>query len=80
MKKEYHKPEIFFDSFELSQSIAAGCVYTSNFNRGQCGVFLPDLGLTLFANNTGSACTMKNNHNNRFCWDVPTDDLRVFSS
>lgn len=30
MKKVYSKPQIYFDSFELSQSIATGCTYDVN--------------------------------------------------
>lgn len=39
MKKTYVKPEIIFESFSLSQSIAAGCeVKTNTPSSGQCGL------------------------------------------
>lgn len=39
MKKTYSKPEIVFESFSLSQSIAAGCdVKTNTPAQGQCGL------------------------------------------
>lgn len=39
MRKVYTKPEIFFESFSLSQSIAAGCeVPTNTPAQNQCGV------------------------------------------
>ena len=33
--KNYNKPEIIFDEFELSQSIAAGCEFTQTLNDGK---------------------------------------------
>ena len=38
MKKTYAKPEIAFDDFTLSNTIAASCErYSSAPSRGQCG-------------------------------------------
>lgn len=36
MKKEYKKPELFFDSFELSSSIAKTCDNAVGFAMGAC--------------------------------------------
>ena len=36
MKKEYKKPELLFDSFELSASIAGTCKSLVNFAMGAC--------------------------------------------
>ena len=37
MKKTYCKPQIAFESFELTSSIAAGCAIPANQNLdGQC--------------------------------------------
>ena len=39
MKKPYSKPQIVFESFSLSQNIAAGCeVVTNTPSRNQCGI------------------------------------------
>ena len=39
MKKEYKKPELLFDSFELSVSIAGGCGNpTQTPSQNQCGL------------------------------------------
>ena len=32
-KKSYTRPELYFESFELSQSIAAGCSFMLNFSK-----------------------------------------------
>ena len=43
MKKEYKKPELLFDSFELSMSIATGCVGTPvGPTEGTCGIGFGD--------------------------------------
>lgn len=39
MKKTYSKPEIVFESFSLSQNIAAGCeVKTNTPAQSECGI------------------------------------------
>lgn len=46
MKKAYSKPDILFDSFSMSVSIAA-CQVTTDFARGDCGYsFIP--GIVIF--------------------------------
>ena len=56
MKKAYAKPEIIFESFSLSQNIAAGCeVITDTQSRGTCGLeWGPDI---LFLDSMGNVCT-----------------------
>lgn len=36
MKKTYVKPEVYFESFELSTSIATGCEYKTNHAKNVC--------------------------------------------
>ena len=52
MKKAYSKPVIYFESFSLSQSIAAGCEVISDTPGGV--TFGP---FVLFFDAEGSACT-----------------------
>ena len=48
MKKTYCKPQIAFESFELTSSIAAGCAIPANQNLdGQCSITIG--GMDLFA-------------------------------
>ncbi len=81
MKKDYEKPELVFDSFELSQDIAAGCEFISNHVKGMCGV---DTGVgILFSGELYSgACTMTPGPGfyDGVCYDVPSDMQNVFSS
>lgn len=75
MKKAYQKPELIFDCFELSSSIAAGCEMISNSVENVCAVKVGDdvVYITDF-----SVCTHRNPDD--LCYHVPTDALNVFSS
>ena len=44
MKKEYKKPELLFESFELSSSIAGTCGYAIDHDESTC--YLSDLTFT----------------------------------
>lgn len=85
MKKPYSKPRIEFESFELSQAIAAGCeVIQNNFNKGQCGFQWNGMG-TLFAADAGSMCDILPDHKpgwGKGCWksDFMTDYGQTFGS
>ena len=81
MKKIYSKPEIMFESFAMSTSIAAGCdnkVTTPSLD--QCGV---EFGGDILFWSTMSACTTpldKNTDNDPVCYHNPTDDTNMFNS
>ena len=82
MKKAYNKPQIVFDSFELSQSIAAGCeIITKLPSENACGVVLPgDRGPTFVSEMTGCKRTEVDGDYNGICYHVPNDANNVFSS
>ena len=49
MKRAYSKPDVYFESFSLSTSIAAGCEEVANFaSSSSCGLEYSD-NITLFA-------------------------------
>ena len=80
MKKEYKKPELLFDSFELSVNIAAGC--SSNHRVGlsenACGLVVPGIG-TAFVSEP--ICTyVPQEDESGWCYHVPTADTRHFGS
>ena len=82
MKKTYNKPQILFDSFELSQAIAGSCEIISNHVRAMCGVDLRDTtGMILFTDKI-AACTMTPGPGqyDDVCYDAPHDEKNVFSS
>ena len=83
MKKAYVKPEVYFESFELSTSIATGCSAgydhnNTNFgNPDQCALFFS--GDRIF--NSSTVCDPKVEFDpGQFCYHVPTANDRVFSS
>lgn len=79
MKKVYIKPEIFFDSFELSQSIAAGCEGISQHAEGACAVYVKEIGLSVFS--TKGTCDYYNSEmQDMVCYHAPSDANNVYSS
>ena len=82
MKKPYSKPQIAYVSFELSQSIAAGCEFISNHEFEKCQIVLdPDIDpvLDIFASGLCHR-TPAEGSGDSLCYDIPHDDSRVFSS
>lgn len=83
MKKIYTKPEIIFDSFELSQSIAAGCELLSSGTRETgCTVSVPgDFGETLYTFFAEGSCDRYSPAElDSLCYHAPADAYNVFSS
>ncbi len=81
MKKAYQKPEIVFDSFQLTQSIAAGCEFISNHIEKACPVTDPFLGRTFFTSSTyGCKVTEVPGAYDDICYDVPNPSNNVFTS
>ncbi len=80
MKKVYKKPEVTFVSFELSESISAGCEQISNQAEYACAVEDPMAEITYISNGiTGCAYTPPN-VNDVVCYHAPSDSTNVFSS
>ena len=83
MKKTYEKPQIIFESFELSQSIAAGCAYQANAARGICGF---DTGVGILFTAEVLACLGEDGiipapgDDDSICYHAPGDNSNVFSS
>lgn len=78
MKKAYSKPQIFFDSFELSQSIALGCEKITNQAEYVCIVTEKDSGIVYITN---SDCRYTPpGGNDGICYHAPDDSTNVYSS
>lgn len=80
MKKKYEKPQAFFESFELSANIAAGCAPNSraHYSEGSCSYELG--GMFLFTDRI-KECTTPIDDGGDFCYHVPNDSLsKIFSS
>ena len=81
MRKIYQKPELYYDNFSLSQSIAAGCEGIANFAEGHCSVTLsgPGYDLTLF-HDSQICVDSPPNPDDYLCYHAPTEYNNVFSS
>ena len=79
MKKNYEKPQIRFESFELSQNISANCDWISNQAEYVCPVVDPEWDdITIFM---AAPCdTDTPLGDDGICYDVPTSDTNIFSS
>ena len=81
MRKAYVKPEIFFEDFSLSTSIASCAVVTSAPNEGQLCGYAPAEGWDpIFADTTKGCVSITPEGENTLCYDVPTDSPNLFNS
>lgn len=83
MKKTYVKPEVHFESFELSTSIATGCSAGYNHNNTTFGdanhcYLIYGTDKVFVEKNIG--CTLTVFDEKQFCYHVPLADTKVFSS
>ncbi len=83
MKKPYVKPEVYFESFELSANIAAGCGagYKEKVNTldiHSCGYKYN--GGVVFTST--SVCSYKSQDGTEYglCYDIPMADNKIFAS
>lgn len=75
MKKTYVKPEVYFESFELSANIATGCGNAINHQIGQCKKGLGDFAEVVFI----EGCKVDPNQAG-LCYHNPTDMNNLFTS
>lgn len=75
MKKEYKKPELLFDSFELSTSIATGCADKIREPINKFGKVI----FTSYLNCT-DVPTTDDEAMYGICYHNPTDLTRMFTS
>ena len=82
MKKKYTKPEIIFESFSMSTSIAGSCENIVNFARGVCGIPTNAPGIIVFVEGIGSMCTFfeSNDIHDGLCYHIPIEENNLFNS
>ena len=81
MKKTYAKPQIVFESFQLTANIAGDCNTRPNSaDEATCGY--NDNGWIVFQNSSVCIDIQVNpdGKHNRLCYHVPTGDISVFTS
>ena len=81
MKKSYVKPQVFFEDFHLSTSIAAGCEYTTNHALNDCTYKIAG-GRNVFvdANTNCHDITAPGGDYGAVCYHVPSDTNNLFTS
>ena len=81
MKKKYEKPQILFCSFELSESISAGCDVITNYDsESGCPIMVEEWGQTII---TGTSCNYappNEQLKDYVCYHVYEDDVSAFTS
>ena len=88
MKKTYSKPDIAFESFSLSTSIAGNCeVKTDTKAGGECAYPMDGLGnvflTTIHACRVVGGTPITDEQSlvfNGFCYHVPTENRNLFNS
>ena len=81
MKKTYAKPQIVFESFQLTANIAGDCNIRPNItNEATCGY--NDNGWIVFQNSAVCIHVQvgPDGEYNGLCYHVPTGDMSVFTS
>lgn len=81
MKKTYVKPQIAYESFQLSTSIATDCALLSTRAAQYiCPVEDKESGFYIFAEANQLCDTVPVGGDDSVCYDVPTESWKVFSS
>lgn len=78
MKKTYVKPEVYFESFELSANIATGCEISINHTVGACWQGVE--GFQEFKIFVESNSCKTTPDENGLCYHSPTDANNIFTS
>lgn len=76
--KKYSKPQIVFESFELSTNIAAGCQHTADHYQGTCAVTVGGV-VQVFIESSVCAFTVSDGDSG-MCYYIPNADNSVFAS
>ena len=77
MKKAYVKPELYFENFELSASIATQCAQAIHYAAGTCTDGLGDFANVLFIDST---CKLDPDKSGKWCYHVPTQNMVLINS
>ena len=75
MKKTYTKPELYFESFELSANVASSCAVPTNHAQFECQ---PIPGVIMFMDKT-TGCAVTPDENG-LCYQAHLDSVTLFTS
>ena len=85
MKKSYVKPQVYFENFQLSASIAGDCeVIVKNQSKGTCGYKMSGDMVLFTTTDPVNVCATQiedgNNSYKNLCYHGPYSDYNVFRS
>lgn len=84
MKKEYSTPDVVFESFMLSTTIAGSCeTQIDTHSQGACGYYMEGVGIAFTEGVAGCRVTITDDMSlafNGFCYHVPIDSNNLFNS
>lgn len=81
MKRAYNKPNVVFERFSLSSSIAAPCALESNFSSGSCGFeFTDEIIVFVTADQGCNTIDADGNYYDLVCYHNPTELNNLFNS
>ena len=77
MKKQYVKPELYFENFELSTSIAA-CAYTDATHQDGNTCAYSTTGGTIFSTSPDPCAYTPDNLQSKICYDISNANQNIF--
>ncbi len=81
MKKHYQAPEILFEDFALSSSIAGSCGFiVNNSSKYVCAFYDEREEKYVFTADIGACSTKNEDGQNGICYHVPVDTSDLFNS
>ena len=79
-KKIYGKPEIVYEDFSLTATIAAACANSTNPTYNVCGTKYPGVSETLFTGDIPGCDTKVDDGFGGICYHTPIDGTKLFNS
>lgn len=81
MKKAYQAPAVFYESFQLAQSISAGCEGIANFEAQGCSITVVDEGVNINIYIQEGVCHYTGpGFEDWICYHAPSEMNNAFSS
>lgn len=79
MKKTYHTPAIYYESFQLAQNISVGCEGIANFDGRGCSIDVTELNINIHVD-VGVCQYTGPTTDDMICYHAPSDMNNAFSS
>ena len=80
MKKQYVKPAMFSETFDICDSIAAGCGIAVGSTEHDCGYSFPGVSGFLFIVGGGACTIVPPGDNDGVCYHIPAAETKLFDS